>query len=1021
MASGAIGDASLLVRRLRAVPLFAGTLTGARQSEASLPARASDPVRITPKSSPEAWVELETLDSRPVVAESVDSVKVFAGAARATDLVRAPLPNGYEEIRSLRDPSAPTTFRQRVRTGPAIAALRLREGHVEAVDAKGYVHVATAPMLAVDARGAQRALTVSLEGDVVVARLDPSGLSFPIAIDPLWSTVASVSTPRTQGTLVGLGNRRALYVGGTTTAAVGTTEQYDAATNTWTTRPAMATGRAGATAVYLPTTNKVLVCGGVDAGSAALSSCERYDVATNTWAAAAPMNTTRPIGFSLVAMPSGAKALLIDNTTQSYAYDGATNVWSAIASLVPTAPLYSFMTARLDDGRIMVAGGGTLPPPGVGSITNKAASLYNPATNTWAAANPMPNAHMLGRSVVVGGKVYVFGGLAWCAIASGFTGCTTKATEVFDPATGAWTSGVDLAQAPTAAYALSNGRGYVFEQSGIWELLTPGSTGIAALTTAGTDASGNTVSAQISPSEVLFLGGSGTGNALFALGAAGGGCVFGFECQTGYCTGGACCEVASCASGFVCNGPTKPGKCVKLLGDKCGANADCDSGFCVDGACCNAACGGQCQACDVPGKVGTCTPVFGPAHGSRPACSGAGSTNACVRMACDGADVTACKYPGAGVPCGADSCAAGVETHVSACDGKGSCSDVPKSCGSYACSGSACKVSCAATSDCATGFYCDTAKSACVPLTGLGRKCDASTPCTAALSCVDGVCCSKPTCGALASCAVPGKEGSCMLLPGAACTGDLDCGSGHCVDGVCCDSSCSGQCEACDLKGSEGTCTPVTGKPHGLRAACASDPTNACARRLCDGATRGSCEGFVGSDIECRETSCDAGASVARAACDGKGSCPAVISTSCDGFQCAPDGLSCLSSCTLDAECLDGFVCLGQRCTRRTAVCSSDGVAVVDVDGRRTECVKFRCRAGVCLTECATSADCQTGLACNPSTATCEAPAAAEESGCSLGRSSLAGNTHGRFGGAGLALLMLSLVLSRLSRRTRHS
>jgi len=999
-----------LVARLARLPLFAGTLaTGKGPSEATLPSRAADAVRVTPKSDPNAWVEIETLDAHPVVADEVDGTRVYLGAAKGTDLLRAPLANGFEEIRWLRDATAASSFRQRLRTGPAIAVLRIREGHVEAVDARGYVHVATAPMLAVDAKGVQRMLSVSLEADghTVVASLDTAGLAYPIGVDPLWSTTASVNTPRTGGTLVGIGNRKAILAGGTTTGAVGTTELYDAATNTWTTKGSMALARTGATGAFLSASNRVLVCGGTDAASATTASCERFDVVAGTWSAAAAMSTAR-LYFRLVPHSAGAKVLLVDDKTQSYGYDGAANTWTTIASLIPTAPLFTFATATLADGRIMVAGGGSLPPPGVASVTNSAASIFNPATSTWSATAAMSEQRLGARAVTVSGKVYVFGGMRWCSIPSGYTGCNTRTTEIWNPATGTWSAGPEVAQGPIGAYALANGLGYVFEQKSIWELITAGS---SSFTTAGTDGPTATNSAQISTTEVLFVGSNGTGNTLFSLGTAGSTCVFGFECGTGNCTGGACCNTATCPAGFVCNGPTKPGSCVKLVGDKCSANTDCDSGFCTDGVCCNSACGGQCQACDVPGKAGTCTAVFGPPHGTRTACAGTGSADACLRMACNGADVAACHYPGAGVPCGSASCSAGVETHVGACDGAGKCSDVPKSCGSYSCGPTACKSTCSSPPECVAGYYCDMTKAACVPLTGLGRKCDATTPCNSGLFCTDGVCCGKSSCGAGGSCALSGKEGTCYRMQGFSCSNALDCGSGHCVDGVCCATACDGQCEACDAKGAEGTCTPITGKPHGLRTACSTDPTSECGAAVCDGSKRDGCAGFVGSDVECREATCAAGVMTTRATCDGKGACPAAITTPCDGYQCDPDGLACLGSCTVDAECLDGFTCLGARCIKKTALCNSDNTAVLEVDGSRTACVSFRCKAGTCLTECATTEDCQSGLACNPDSKKCEAPTAGDDSGCSLGHSS-------RSGAPALALFA-ALSLLGLVRRVR--
>jgi N-acetylneuraminic acid mutarotase len=104
-------------------------------------------------------------------------------------------------------------------------------------------------------------------------------------------------------------------------------------------------------------------------------------------------------------------------------------------------------------GRLYVAGGqrtdqGMIPGPATAIV-----QVYDPQTNAWSAAPPMPTARIGLTVVAAGGKLYAIGGAT-----DGFNN-STGAVEEFDPATQAWTP---RAAMPTArhfaAAALVNGR-----------------------------------------------------------------------------------------------------------------------------------------------------------------------------------------------------------------------------------------------------------------------------------------------------------------------------------------------------------------------------------------------------------------------------------------------------------------------------------------------------------------------------------------------------------------------------------
>ena len=366
-----------------------------------------------------------------------------------------------------------------------------------------------------------------------------------------------------------------------------------------------------------------------------------------------------------------------------------------------------------------------------------------------------------------------------------------------------------------------------------------------------------------------------------------------YVCGATACAGN-CTTNLDCAAGSWCSG----GVCVVKLADgsSCGASSQCSNGNCVDGLCCNSACGGQCEACNVAGSAGTCTAVSGSPHGARTACASDGS--ACGG-ACDGTVRTACAYPGGSVTCRAASCTSGVATLAAACNGSGSCPALQtQGCNPYVCGPTACKGNCTVDTDCIAGDFC-----------------------------AGGVCAPK-------------------LVNGASCSAQSQCASGQCVDGVCCNVVCDGQCEACDVAGSAGTCTAVSGAPHGVRAACASDGS-ACGG-ACNGIAINAC---AFPTVACRGASCALGVATLAAACDGAGHCPAVQTQTCAPYVCG--GNACAGNCAQPSDCAPGDYCAG-------------GVCIPDLPpggscGSDAQCGTGHCVDGVCC-DTACTGQCE---ACN--------------------------------------------------------
>lgn len=93
-----------------------------------------------------------------------------------------------------------------------------------------------------------------------------------------------------------------------------------------------------------------------------------------------------------------------------------------------------YAAAAVLDGRVYLVGGqltntGTTPGPATALL-----EIYDPATNTWFAAPPMPTARMGLTLTAYNGKLYAIGGRT-----DGFTTSAVGTVEEYNPGTGLWT------------------------------------------------------------------------------------------------------------------------------------------------------------------------------------------------------------------------------------------------------------------------------------------------------------------------------------------------------------------------------------------------------------------------------------------------------------------------------------------------------------------------------------------------------------------------------------------------------
>jgi len=231
-------------------------------------------------------------------------------------------------------------------------------------------------------------------------------------------------------------------------------EIYDPARGTWSQTRSMSVARAFQTATLLAT-GKVLVVGGTLDDRA---SAELYDPETGVWSPAGAMHEARRAhtatllkdGRVLIAGGSGPRGDANRYLATAELYDPSTNTWAA-AGHMTTVFGEGHQAVLLSDGRVLVLGGGGIP--GVQASVD----IYDPSTGIWSAARRMiaarsnPAATLLedGRVLVVGGE----GGEPHAGIA-------LSTAELYDPATGTWsqTGGMSESRLGPKSTLLVDGR-----------------------------------------------------------------------------------------------------------------------------------------------------------------------------------------------------------------------------------------------------------------------------------------------------------------------------------------------------------------------------------------------------------------------------------------------------------------------------------------------------------------------------------------------------------------------------------
>jgi len=319
-------------------------------------------------------------------------------------------------------------------------------------------------------------------------------------------TSGSMNVSRVNHTAALLTNGQVLLAGGTNQCygpsyciSDGTTEVYDPTAGTFTLTQGLAAARSGHTGTLVPDGN-VLLAGGI-AGGITLSSVEFYQPASLTPSglvsiAVAPANGSIFVAGIQQFMATGTFSDGSTSTLQSAEWSssspsvavinnaasdsgfafgvslGSTTITATVGTLSGSATLvvqppvqsigfttttgqmgtslYAQTAARLTTGEVLVAGG--MSPSGV----VKNAQLYAPATQTFAAANPMNVARWLHTATLLSdGTVLIAGGSDLANEE------TLDSAEIYNPAAGTFTllsNTLNTARVGHTATLLNNGQ-----------------------------------------------------------------------------------------------------------------------------------------------------------------------------------------------------------------------------------------------------------------------------------------------------------------------------------------------------------------------------------------------------------------------------------------------------------------------------------------------------------------------------------------------------------------------------------
>ena len=261
--------------------------------------------------------------------------------------------------------------------------------------------------------------------------------------DSAWTrTTTGLSSAYDRPTVINLHDGRALIYNSRANNAA---EIYNPSDGSFTPIAAAASGHYDVPTATLLKDGRVLVAGGNSASGSACttSAADIYDPTTNSWTAAAPMLSPRT--HHSATLLSDGRVLVaggynycgsVSNWDTAEIYNPQTNGWTSLGSVLG-ATRYDHTATRLNDGRVLIAGG-----YGTSSAPLASAVVYNPGTNSFTPVSNMTSARANHTATLAtNGKVILMGG--WPGVESS----PSVAVDIFDPATNSFSAGSPMPNA----------------------------------------------------------------------------------------------------------------------------------------------------------------------------------------------------------------------------------------------------------------------------------------------------------------------------------------------------------------------------------------------------------------------------------------------------------------------------------------------------------------------------------------------------------------------------------------------
>jgi N-acetylneuraminic acid mutarotase len=186
---------------------------------------------------------------------------------------------------------------------------------------------------------------------------------------------------------------------------------------------------------------KIYAIGGLS-GNSPVNVCEMYNPGTNQWITETPMPTARS-DFAIAVYNNQIYVIggEVGNgfVGNNEVYDPGTNTWETKVSMpIPRADL----SASVINGKIYLIGGKEYSSISPYYSETDVTEVYDPSTDTWTTAAPMPTAVFGYASAVMDGQIYIIGGLQVSSSLGG-NGIVDD-NQVYDPQNDTWSLAVNM-------------------------------------------------------------------------------------------------------------------------------------------------------------------------------------------------------------------------------------------------------------------------------------------------------------------------------------------------------------------------------------------------------------------------------------------------------------------------------------------------------------------------------------------------------------------------------------------------